>query len=295
MNKILRTGIIALMCTHILAACDTDSPVEQKQSSNTAASQATAVAPTSNLNEFAKQLPADAPVMNVTTEAGYPPFAFFDKQGNPIGIDVDIINAIAADQNMKAVVRHQAWDKIFSTVLGADNKDQAVIAALGVEGREGMAIEMSDYYLLSPNTILVNENSSIGSVNDLEGKHISILSDSVTLKQLESMGVKPGRVSETKASYLGFQSLARGEVDAIIDDNIVMSYKLLNYPELKFRKVLFPYKEKQGLVIVVGKGNTELLNKINTGLANIRANGTYDKILAKWGLDPKIVTPSENK
>ena len=36
--------------------------------------------------------------------------------------------------------------------------------------------------------------------------------------------------------------------------------------------------------IGVRKGDTELLAKINTSLAKLKANGTVEKILDKWGL-----------
>lgn len=297
MNKFAQTSIAAVVCGLVLVGCGNDAPADKAASSvSTAASQPQVAATVpGGSNAFAKQLPDDAPVINVATEAGFPPFEFYDKQGSIIGLDADIIHAIAADQNMKAVIRHQAWEKVFSGVTGDNNKDQVVIAALGAQGREDMAIEKSNYYLLSPNVVLVNENSPIKSIEDLEGKHISVLTDSVSLKQLNAAGIKPAQVSETKASYLSFKALANGQVDAIIDDNTVMSYHLTNYPELKFRKVAFPNKlEEQALVIIVGKGNTELLNKLNTGLANIRSNGTYDKILAKWGLDPNVVAPRGN-
>lgn len=289
MKQFTQTAIAALVCALTLVACGDDARSVSQKASKAAMNQSHSQSVT---NEFAKNLPDDAPVLHVSADATYPPFAFYDKNANVIGLDADIINAIAADQNMKVSISHQPWENVFTAITSANNQDKIVVSAMAAEEGEGIALERSHTYLLSPNIILVKADSTIQNIQDLAGKHISIRAESVAVDQLKQLGVKPSQVTENTGTYIGLKSLARGEVDALIDDNTVLSYHMADHPEIKFRVISFPNTEgAESLVMAVGQGNTALLNKINTGLANIRANGIYDQILKKWGLDAKVVTP----
>lgn len=286
MNHLVKYAIGALVSAFVLAACDHDASVEMTHTRDAAVQNAVT-------NEFAKSVPENAPVLYVSADATYPPFAFHDKNGNVIGLDVDMIHAIASDQGMKVVVRHQPWEKVFTDITTADNKNQhIVVSAMAAEEGEGIALERSDTYLLSPNIIVVPADSPIYNVGDLTDKRVSVRAESVAIGQLQQLGIKPSSITESTGTYLSFKALARGETDAVIDDNTVLSHHMSDYPEVKLRTIGFANEPgAESLVMAVAQGNTELLQKINTGLANIRANGTYDRILTKWGLDAKVVTP----
>lgn len=271
--------------------CGADIPKEQSSQSQELQMAKQASSPATK-NEFAKQLSADAPVLKVSTDATYPPFSFHDDKGNIIGLDADIIYAIAADQNMNVLIRHQPWEKVFTGITSAENKDQIVVSAMAFEEGNDIALKRSNTYLISPNIILVKDDSPIQSIQDLNGKHIAVPAETVSVDQLKTLGIKPEQITENTGTFVGFKALANGKVDAIIDDKVVLSYHAAQHPERKFRVIPFVNKpESESLVMAVAKDNDELLQKINTGLANIRANGTYDKILAKWHLDKEAVTP----
>lgn len=283
MNKFIQNTLTILLCALTISACS-DAQHKEAAAEIHLGNNAT--------NEFAKPLPANAPVLHVSADATYPPFAFYDEHGNVMGLDADIIHAIAADQNMRVSIRHQPWETVFTGITSADNQNQIVVSAMAAEEGEGIALERSHTYLLSPNIILVRADSPIQTIQDLADKHIAIRAESVATEQLRQLGVQPSAVTENKGTYIGFKALARGEVDAVIDDNTVLSHHISDYPEVQFRVINFPNnREAESLVMAVAKDNTALLDKINAGLANIRANGTYDRILAKWGLDAKRATP----
>lgn len=73
------------------------------------------------------------------------------------------------------------------------------------------------------------------------------------------------------------------KVQAVAGDKTVLLYSLRPFPDVKYHTMdLEDVSENKGIGFAVKKGNTELLAKINTGLANIKANGTYQKINEKW-------------
>lgn len=85
--------------------------------------------------------------------------------------------------------------------------------------------------------------------------------------------------------------MVRGEIQGVIDDKLVLNYFINKNDSTKnitFKEAEFAPEgpeqltEEDGIVLAMAKDNTELLHKVNTGLDQIRADGTYDKIVKKW-------------
>ncbi len=279
--------IAAIACLFALTACG-DNP----QPSKTAKQAASAPEPkqASSKNEFAKDLPASAETIYVATDATFPPYEFRDEYGNIIGLEVDLINAIASDQGMKAIVRNEPWNNIFSKVSTPDsNSKQLVMAVVGDNEERRKTYQLSDSYLSSPNIIITKDDSPIKKPQDLNGKKVSVLENSASVDILKQAHIKPATFNSNSSTFLSFKELIAGQTDAIFDDGIVLSYHMKNYPEYKFRKISVMDNQKfnSGVVIVSNKGNTALINKINAGIANIKKNGIYNQILNKWSSDTK--------
>ena len=237
-------------------------------------------------NEFAKDLPASAEVIQVATDAAFPPYEFRDEYGNIIGLEIDLINAIASDQGMKVIVRHEPWRNIFSKVSTPDsNSKQLVMAVISDNAERRATYQLSNSYLSSPNIILTKEESTIKTPKDLNGKTVSILENSASADMLKQARITPKAFHTNSSTYQSFKELVTGKSDAIFDDGVVLAYHMKNHPEYKLRKVLLTDKGANNdgsVAFVSNKGNTALINKINAGIANIKQNGTYDKIMDKW-------------
>ena len=83
--------------------------------------------------------------------------------------------------------------------------------------------------------------------------------------------------------YLALKELVAGNVQAVVGDAAVLRYYMQGEPSIDFQSYEYnPGANIQEVAFVMKKGNTELQSKVNTGLRNIRANGTYDKINEKW-------------
>lgn len=271
--------ILAAACLIALTGCGpTDRSIREEHDH--------AEATRSVQNEFAKDLPAGAEVIQVATDASFPPYEFRDEYGNIIGLEIDLINAIASDQGMKVIVRHEPWRNIFSKVSTPDsNSKQLVVAVVGDNAERRATYQLSDSYLSSPNIILTKEESTIKNPNDLNGKTVSILENSASADMLKQAHITPASLNANASTYLSFKELVTGKSDAVFDNGLVLAYHMKNHPEYKMRKVLLTDKSANNggnVVIVSNKGNTALISKINAGIANIKQNGTYDKIMNKW-------------
>ncbi len=267
--------ILAAACLIALTACGpTDSGIKEEHAHE---------AKSSVKNEFAKDLPAGAETLLVTTDAGFPPYEFQDENGNFVGLDIDLINAIASDQGMKVKIQSEPFRNLFSKIATPDaHSKQVLVSAISDSDERRAAYELSNAYLSSPTVIVVKADSPIKSARDLNGKKVSAVEKSIMIDQLKGTGASPAELIGNTTSYINFKDVVSGKSDAAVDDGVVISYHMKNHPEYKLRSIRLDEKLKDGLVIASNKGNTDLINKINTGLANIKQNGTYDKILNKW-------------
>lgn len=88
-------------------------------------------------------------------------------------------------------------------------------------------------------------------------------------------------VVKTDTFFLALKAMYLGEVDGTLGDSRVLEYFSKNNPEIKTRSISLG-EQKREIAFALAKGSTELLNKINSGLSKIKANGTYQQILDKW-------------
>ncbi len=228
-------------------------------------------------SEFAARLPLDAPVIMAATEANGPPFEFLDKQGKIIGFDIDIIHAIASDQGIRVNVINTKWDTIFVGLDG--NEYDIVFGGMGTTPERQAKYVLTDSYVESPSRIVVLEDSPIKQLSDLNGKNIG-----VTLGYDATADLKEHKITATQQEsdsiYAQVKDLVSGKTDAMIADGLVAAYHINHIPDQKFRFIDFANVTIPN--VVMASHNKELVEKLNAGLANIKANGTYDVIYTKW-------------
>lgn len=224
---------------------------------------------------------ADAgPTYLVATEASYAPFEFRDENGLVIGYDVDILNAVAADQGFKVRFINQRWDGIFDTLNTGER--HIVAAALGVTEERRQQFALSDPYGSAPNMVVyLNPEWTLQNPGDLKKRTVVIQSDTSVAQQLQAAGVS--HIHTTPTLYLALKQVLNHQADAVAGDSAVLRYYLKNLPDIQYRSLMLPEPSgDESIVFALKKDNTELLAKINAGLANIKANGTYAKINEKW-------------
>ncbi|MFD1245023.1 transporter substrate-binding domain-containing protein [Paralysiella testudinis] len=249
----------------LLAACGNQTPQQTAAASQPASAMA---------------ISQDMPTYLVATEASYAPFEFRDENGLVIGYDIDILTAIGKNQGFKVQFINQQWDGIFNTV---NNGSRDIIAAgLGINDKRKEIVDMSEPYGKSPNIVLyTDEKLNLKSVSDLKPLKIATQSDTRAVEQLKAAGITD--ITTTKTLYLALKALLNNQVQAVAGDGAVLLYSLRPLSDVKYYTMNLEHAEdNKGLGFAVKKGNTELLTKINTGLANIKADGTYKQINEKW-------------
>ncbi|MCM3026934.1 transporter substrate-binding domain-containing protein [Bacillus safensis] len=209
----------------------------------------------------------------------YPPFEF-EKGGKTVGIDVDLINAIAKDQDFK--VKLEAMD--FSGIIPAMQAGQLDVGmgGMSITDERKKKVDFSDPYFDAGLTVVVKKDSSIKSINDLKGKKLAVKNGTTGAKFASDNADKYGyEVVQFNDSPSMFQEVSNGNADALIEDYPVITYAIAQQ-DLKLKTVGDRLNGDQyGISVMKGK-NQDLLKKINKGLENLKKNGEYDKIIDKY-------------
>lgn len=210
-------------------------------------------------------------------EPSYPPFELTNEKGEIIGFDVDVANAICKEIQATCHFKAQSFDSLIPGLRA--KRFDAAISAIDITEARGKQVGFSEPYY-----------DSSASFIGVKGK-----ADLATAK---NVGVQNGTtyqqyvVAEAKQyapkSYASLQDaildLKNGRIDVIFGDTAVLADMLSKQADLSFTGDKIDDKKYfgNGLGIAVNKGNTDLLNDLNKGLAAIKANGEYQKIYDKW-------------
>ncbi|KAB2906162.1 MAG: basic amino acid ABC transporter substrate-binding protein [Anaerolineae bacterium] len=222
--------------------------------------------------------------ITVGTNAEYPPFESVDEDGNIIGFDIDLMNAIAEDAGFEVEFVNTKWDGIF-TALSQGEFDAVISAATITEEREEI-IDFSDPYFNAGQVIAVPAAmaETVSTVEDLVGLRVGVqLGTTGDEFASELEGVEVVRFDEIT---LAFQAMGEGELDAIVNDGPTSADIIANNPDLNAVIVGEPLTD-EFYGIAVYPERTDVLDAVNVSLANLIADGTYAEIYMEWfGVEP---------
>lgn len=223
--------------------------------------------------------PAKATVLKVGSDTAFAPFEFQDEKSKEfVGFDMDLIKAIGKQMGATVEVQSMNFDGLIPA-LEAGNID-ATISAMTITDERAQKVNFSKPYYKSGLTIVVkSDNNAIKGFNDLEGKRIAVQIG--TTGSEEAKKVKNAQVREFNTAPEAFMELKAGGVDAVINDKPVNDYYIKEAGGKDAKQVGEPLTaEDYGIATV--KKNTELSEKINKALDELKKNGEYDKIYEKW-------------
>lgn len=218
----------------------------------------------------------------IYSDNSFAPFEYLDKSSNAyVGIDMDILAAIAADQGFEYEMHNEGFDAAMGAVQSG--QADAMIAGMTITDERKETFDFADGYYEDGQTLVVKADSAIATEADLKDAKVAIKISTMGAEYAESIKDKIGF---TTNSYEGspemYQAVATGNADACFEDRSVIQYAIEN--EKLDLKIVGELINPSQYGFAVKKGtNAELIDMFNKGLANIKASGKYDEILAKYG------------
>lgn len=218
----------------------------------------------------------------IATDKGFSPFEFQDADGNIVGIDMDILKAIAEDQNFTYDLQYVGWDAAIAACQ-AGQADGMIAGASITDERKASGWIFSDGYYDATQGMAVAKSSSIKGFDELNGKKVAVKNGTMSNKYAESIKEQYGfEVVTFSTSPDMYQAVIGGQVDACIDDTPILKYNI-KIGELDMVFVDGTENEPAQYGMAIFDGNKqELIEKFNAGLKNIKASGKYDEIIEKY-------------
>jgi polar amino acid transport system substrate-binding protein len=213
----------------------------------------------------------------VATDATWAPFEYVNSDTNQLeGFDIDLLNAIAAKENLDIEYVNVAFDALLAGM--AQGMYDCAISSITITADRAKDMLFSDPYFKAGQIVTVRkDNTTITSKDNLTGEVGAQLGTTGAMEVQKLSGV-------TLKTYddigLAFQDLMNGQINAVVCDNpVALGYVGKNPNTLKIVGEAFT-DENYG--IAVAKGKTDILAKLNAGIAAIIKEGLIETLSAKW-------------
>ena len=275
MKKVLSVFLAAGLALS-LAACGGSS------SSASSASTADSVASASEAASSSEAASTSDKVWVIATDTVFKPFEYTDASGSFVGIDVDLLAAIAEDQGFQYELKSLGWDAAIAACQ-AGQADGMIAGATITEERKSSGWTFSDGYYTATQSMTVAADSDIAGFEDLSGKDVAVKIGTQGAAYAESLKDEYGfNIVSFEDSPTMYQAVLGGQCAACFEDTPIMQASIKDGGlALKVLENTANEGGDYGFAIF-NTDNQELLDLFNAGLADIKANGTYDEILAKY-------------
>jgi len=239
--------------------------------------------------------PPPAKVVVVGTDAAYAPFESQNEKGEIVGLTIDLVNAVAEKAGIQVKFENTPWEGIFNALQQGDR--DMLASSITITDERKQTMDFTNPYFDAYQLIAVKASSKVAKFDDLKklkvGVQTGTTGDEAVTKLL---GKTSTAIKRFESTPLALKELEAGGVDAVVADNGVVVNYVNNNPGAKFKTVSDKAFAPEQYGFAVKKGNTELLEKLNKGLADIKADGTYDKMYAKYfGAAPAAAAPAASR
>lgn len=215
------------------------------------------------------------------TEPTYPPFEYVDDKGEKQGFDIDLANALCAELDMTCSFHTQSFDSIIPALKY--KKFDAAISGMDITAERLKQVSFTDPYFEN-SAVFATTDTSLKTIAELKDKKVGVQNG--TTHQKYVLDNIAGAIAVPYANYQeAFMDMKAGRVIAVFGDTAVVADIMSKEGEgvvLLGDKITDASYFGKGFGIAVAKDSTELLEKLNSALAKVKANGTYDKIYAKY-------------
>ena len=274
-KKVVSVMLCAAMTAAVLAGCGSSS-AETVSDDTSAAAEETEDAAAEETAETAEADTEESAggTLVMGTNAEFPPYEYYEGQ-EVVGIDAEMAAAVAEKLGMELKIEDMAFDSLIPAL--SSGKVDIVAAGMTVTEDRLASVNFSDTYATGIQAIIVTEDSDIASADDLVGKTIGVQQG--TTGDLYATDVEGATIERYAKGMEAVQSLSQGKIDAVIIDNEPANVFVSEVEGLKILDEAFATED---YAVAVAKDNEELLEQVNTALAELKEDGTLQAIVDKY-------------
>jgi arginine/ornithine transport system substrate-binding protein len=224
--------------------------------------------------------------VRIATEGAYAPFNFKAPDGTLQGFDVDIAKALCDRAHLECTIVAQDWDGIIPGLLA--KKYDAIIASMSITDERRKKVDFTNKYYQTPARFVEKKGANFTiSKEGLKGKTIGAQRSTIHAQYLQDNYADVADIKLYDSQENADLDLNAGRLDLVLADSIVLLEGFLNKPDGKDFEFVGPELKDpkwfgDGAGIAIRPGDAKLKDAFNKALAEIRKDGTYDKIDAKY-------------
>lgn len=216
--------------------------------------------------------------IRIATEGAYPPFNMKLASGELAGFDVDIAKALCEKMQADCEIVAQDWEGILPGLVA--EKYDAIIASMSITEDRLKEIDFTDRYYSNYLRLVAKAGSPVTSIEDLKGKAVGAQRSTVAGIWAEDTLGRRSDVKLYDTQTAAYADLAAGRIEALVSD-VYPAYDWIQQNDgYEFVGERIDVNDLIG--IGIRKGDTELQEKFNQALDEIRKDGTYAEINAKY-------------
>jgi signal transduction histidine kinase/ActR/RegA family two-component response regulator len=223
-------------------------------------------------------VPAEALEFVYGGDAQFPPYEFLDPSGEPAGLNVDLIRAVARQQGLRVRVRLGRWTAIRAGLMAGEID----VAAMYRTPQRAREVDFAIAHEFVYHEMFVRRGSpGLVSLRDLDGKRVLVEAGTFSAESLRALGTCAA-VLEQPSEPEALRALARGEGDVAV----VTQAAGRPFHE---RSRAVPQVVPSGPPVLLAEyafvtlpGRRQLLERLNAGVAAVKASGEYERLFARW-------------
>jgi len=225
----------------------------------------------------------------VGTSADFPPFEYKDENGTIVGFDIDMIKTILTNQGYEVEVRDILWETLIPAL--ENGQINVIVAGMSITDERKDVVDFSNPYFDADLSVLIKKGSGIvvnntspeaavlSLANLTVGVQTGTTGDIWVFDNLVNKSLTPESKYKRYETYdLAVLDLKNGNVQILVLDKPVAQV----FAEDNTLQVAYTIISEDNYGIAVQKGNTELLQKINQGLADLKASEDWNTLVLKY-------------
>lgn len=276
MKRKMTAMTMAVLMAVSLSGCGGGAAAEPTTAQDTTAASTSKAEDTTAADAGTEDKGDSGKVYKIATDTTFAPFEFEDDNGEMVGIDLDLLKAIAEDQGFEYELVVAGFSAA-TTGLEAGEYD-GVIAGMSITDARKEKYDFSEPYYDSGVGMAVNADSDISSYDDLNGKTVAAKIGTEGCTFAESIADQYGfTIMQFEDSSSMYQDVLAGNSVACFEDYPVLGYEISRGTAFKM-PLDMEHGNSYGFAVLKGQ-NTELLEMFDAGLKNMKDSGKYDEIL----------------
>ena len=226
------------------------------------------------------------PALRVATETDYPPFNYYDEEGQLTGFNIDLARAICKELSINCEINAAEWNTLVPSLK--NNEADAIFASLTISSKSLGEVDFTNRYYSTPARFAAKVGSPLTeiSVAELQGRKIAVVKDTAHEAFLRDF-FEGAKIVPYPTPAEARNALKNGQADLLFGDGISLMFWIQGTDsahccEFKGEGYGEPRYFGDGVGIAVKKGNTRLREVLDYALARVKASGRYEELMLRY-------------